>query len=43
MVKQGYEPLNFTGWFQAWDPNFWGKVNHENNKSSNINVNDETF
>lgn len=25
-VKQGYEPFNFTGWFQAWDPEFWGPV-----------------
>ena len=22
-VKQGYEPLNFTGYFQAWDPEKW--------------------
>ena len=25
-VKQGYEPFNFSGWFQAWDPNHWGQV-----------------
>ena len=25
-VKQGYEPFNFVGWFQAWDPEFWGEV-----------------
>ncbi|XP_063159370.1 villin-like protein [Candoia aspera] len=23
MVKQGHEPLNFTGWFTAWDPYKW--------------------
>ncbi|KFU89368.1 Villin-1, partial [Chaetura pelagica] len=23
LVKQGYEPLNFTGWFNAWDPYKW--------------------
>ncbi|XP_077159180.1 villin-like protein [Paroedura picta] len=23
MVKQGHEPLNFTGWFAAWDPYKW--------------------
>lgn len=23
MVKQGYEPLTFTGWFSAWDPYKW--------------------
>lgn len=23
MVKQGHEPLNFTGWFSAWDPYKW--------------------
>ena len=22
-VKQGYEPLNFTGHFQAWDRDKW--------------------
>uniref|UniRef100_A0A674BG66 Villin-like n=1 Tax=Salmo trutta TaxID=8032 RepID=A0A674BG66_SALTR len=22
-VKQGYEPLTFTGWFNAWDPHKW--------------------
>lgn len=22
-VKQGYEPLNFTGHFQAWDRDVW--------------------
>ncbi|XP_030625450.1 villin-1 [Chanos chanos] len=22
-VKQGYEPPNFTGWFNAWDPHKW--------------------
>ena len=25
-VKQGYEPFHFVGWFQAWDPEFWGEV-----------------
>ncbi|XP_058948770.2 gelsolin, cytoplasmic [Pocillopora verrucosa] len=24
-VKQGYEPLNFTGHFQAWDRDVWSK------------------
>lgn len=24
-VKQGYEPLNFTGHFQAWDRDKWSK------------------
>ncbi|XP_044281271.1 villin-like protein [Varanus komodoensis] len=23
LVKQGHEPLNFTGWFTAWDPYKW--------------------
>uniref|UniRef100_A0A8B9ZWL2 Gelsolin-like domain-containing protein n=1 Tax=Anas zonorhyncha TaxID=75864 RepID=A0A8B9ZWL2_9AVES len=23
LVKQGCEPLNFTGWFNAWDPYKW--------------------
>lgn len=22
-IKQGYEPLTFTGWFHAWDPQMW--------------------
>ncbi|XP_072269049.1 scinderin-like [Pyxicephalus adspersus] len=25
VVKQGFEPPTFTGWFLAWDPNKWGK------------------
>lgn len=24
-IKQGEEPLTFTGWFQAWDPSLWEK------------------
>ncbi|ETE56187.1 Villin-1, partial [Ophiophagus hannah] len=24
-VKQGHEPLNFTGWFTAWDPYKWSQ------------------
>ncbi|XP_073332663.1 scinderin like a [Pagrus major] len=24
-IKQEEEPLNFTGWFHAWDPKFWVK------------------
>lgn len=23
VVKQGFEPPNFTGWFVAWDPHKW--------------------
>ncbi|XP_071349655.1 advillin [Trachinotus anak] len=23
MVKQGFEPPTFTGWFTAWDPSLW--------------------
>ncbi|XP_036400922.1 villin-1 [Megalops cyprinoides] len=23
LIKQGFEPPNFTGWFHAWDPNMW--------------------
>lgn len=22
-IKQGHEPLTFTGWFNAWDPQKW--------------------
>ncbi|XP_058039273.1 villin-like protein [Ahaetulla prasina] len=35
VVKQGHEPLNFTGWFAAWDPYKWsdGK-SYEQMKSS---------
>lgn len=24
-IKQGEEPLSFTGWFHAWDPKMWDK------------------
>ncbi|XP_038590734.1 adseverin-like [Micropterus salmoides] len=24
-IKQGEEPLSFTGWFHAWDPKMWNK------------------
>lgn len=23
LVKQGFEPPTFTGWFTAWDPSKW--------------------
>lgn len=26
LIKQGEEPLTFTGWFHAWDSNFWEKA-----------------
>ncbi|XP_043961338.1 villin-1 [Gambusia affinis] len=26
-VKQGHEPLTFTGWFNAWDPFKWSELN----------------
>ncbi|XP_028289758.1 villin-1 isoform X2 [Gouania willdenowi] len=26
-VKQGHEPPNFTGWFNAWDPHKWSDLN----------------
>ncbi|XP_041669918.1 villin-1 isoform X2 [Cheilinus undulatus] len=25
-IKQGYEPLTFTGWFNAWDPLKWSDL-----------------
>ncbi|CAB1315160.1 unnamed protein product [Coregonus sp. 'balchen'] len=25
LIKQGYEPPTFTGWFTAWDPSKWSK------------------
>ncbi|XP_015676131.1 advillin [Protobothrops mucrosquamatus] len=25
VIKQGFEPPNFTGWFLAWDPNKWSE------------------
>uniref|UniRef100_A0A8C7EEN2 Villin like n=1 Tax=Nothoprocta perdicaria TaxID=30464 RepID=A0A8C7EEN2_NOTPE len=41
LVKQGYEPLNFTGWFNAWDPYKWSVISseyktHLNHSDSNI-------
>ncbi|MEQ2235386.1 hypothetical protein ILYODFUR_001840, partial [Ilyodon furcidens] len=29
-VKQGYEPLTFTGWFTAWDPFKWSDLSAGN-------------
>ena len=26
VVKQGYEPPNFTGFFGAWDPDLWPQL-----------------
>ncbi|XP_041817129.1 villin-1 [Chelmon rostratus] len=26
-IKQGHEPLTFTGWFNAWDPHKWSGEN----------------
>uniref|UniRef100_A0ABM5GMP5 Villin-like protein n=1 Tax=Pogona vitticeps TaxID=103695 RepID=A0ABM5GMP5_9SAUR len=39
MVKQGHEPLNFTGWFAAWDPYKWSDgMTYEEMKRSLGNV-----
>ncbi|KAK0145517.1 Advillin [Merluccius polli] len=27
LIKQGFEPLSFTGWFAAWDPHKWSGGN----------------
>lgn len=30
VVKQGFEPPTFTGWFHAWDPQKWSvSILHE--------------
>uniref|UniRef100_A0A8C7F807 Villin-1 n=1 Tax=Oncorhynchus kisutch TaxID=8019 RepID=A0A8C7F807_ONCKI len=29
LVKQGFEPPTFTGWFHAWDPHMWRKSYQE--------------
>ena len=38
-VKQGYEPFNFIGWFQAWDPNFWGEVEWDEFVATGVKTN----
>lgn len=30
IIKQGFEPPTFTGWFLAWDPHIWSVRNIEN-------------
>jgi len=35
-VKQGYEPFHFVGWFQAWDPEFWGEVHWDEYVASGV-------
>ncbi|XP_034024827.1 villin-1 isoform X2 [Thalassophryne amazonica] len=30
IVKQGCEPLTFTGWFNAWDPHKWRDMSNTN-------------
>ncbi|KAM9712341.1 villin-1 isoform 2-T2 [Menidia menidia] len=27
-IKQGHEPLTFTGWFNAWDPHEWSDLSN---------------
>lgn len=27
IIKQGFEPPTFTGWFLAWDPHMWSVRN----------------
>uniref|UniRef100_A0A8C1NEC0 Villin-1 n=1 Tax=Cyprinus carpio TaxID=7962 RepID=A0A8C1NEC0_CYPCA len=38
VVKQGFEPPTFTGWFHAWDPQKWSDLtqptSNQNNSSS---------
>uniref|UniRef100_A0A8C4EBZ4 Gelsolin-like domain-containing protein n=1 Tax=Dicentrarchus labrax TaxID=13489 RepID=A0A8C4EBZ4_DICLA len=32
MIKQGFEPPTFTGWFTAWDPSKWSVSSYEDLK-----------
>uniref|UniRef100_A0A8C4EAF9 HP domain-containing protein n=1 Tax=Dicentrarchus labrax TaxID=13489 RepID=A0A8C4EAF9_DICLA len=32
MIKQGFEPPTFTGWFTAWDPSKWSNLNQNFNR-----------
>jgi hypothetical protein len=38
LIKQGFEPPTFTGWFHAWDPQMWS-VSTSWRKYSSIQVN----
>ncbi|XP_064410536.1 villin-1 isoform X2 [Latimeria chalumnae] len=37
MVKQGHEPLTFTGWFNAWDLHKWNSCNSYDEMKNNFN------
>uniref|UniRef100_A0A8B9QDK6 Villin like n=1 Tax=Apteryx owenii TaxID=8824 RepID=A0A8B9QDK6_APTOW len=48
LVKQGYEPLTFTGWFNAWDPYKWSVTSsehktHFNHSDSNSYSNSSNY
>nr|XP_020457982.1 villin-like protein [Monopterus albus] len=36
LVKQGYEPPTFTGWFNAWDPHKWSGGNSYEEMRKNL-------
>lgn len=36
LVKQGYEPATFTGWFASWDPYKWTVRLHSGGSSSGV-------
>uniref|UniRef100_A0A3Q3QCL8 HP domain-containing protein n=1 Tax=Monopterus albus TaxID=43700 RepID=A0A3Q3QCL8_MONAL len=38
LVKQGYEPPTFTGWFNAWDPHKWSDLNNTDLNRSPVGV-----
>ncbi|XP_032360262.1 villin-1 isoform X2 [Etheostoma spectabile] len=38
IVKQGYEPPTFTGWFNAWDPHKWSDLNNTYLNKSPVGV-----
>uniref|UniRef100_A0A8C5HXF9 Advillin-like n=1 Tax=Gouania willdenowi TaxID=441366 RepID=A0A8C5HXF9_GOUWI len=49
MVKQGFEPPTFTGWFTAWDPTKWSvgtfyfltaKSKYKNKRRQQVNISD---
>uniref|UniRef100_A0A8C3AQE4 Villin like n=1 Tax=Cyclopterus lumpus TaxID=8103 RepID=A0A8C3AQE4_CYCLU len=38
IVKQGYEPPTFTGWFNAWDTHKWSDLNNSNSNKRPVGV-----
>ncbi|KAM3593129.1 uncharacterized protein V6R79_006649 [Siganus canaliculatus] len=42
-IKQGHEPLTFTGWFTAWDPHKWTDLDNYSLAKNTVEVDSDGY